>query len=188
LQKYLECFRGKTEDWAIDLLELAYVNENGLEAEDQSSLHLVNVIGTNLNDDFQLLGDSDECCRIEGGSSKLIEALVDALIKHKIEMKLGYALTELDYQGGQIVMGFDAPGGVQTQNFDAVILALPFTKLRQVKGLDRLNLSPEKLKCINELGMGAARKDHGWHHVAGVAEARPGDRLASFRWQHPFRS
>ena len=25
-------------------------------------------------------------------------------------MKLGYALTELDYQDGQIVMGFDAPG------------------------------------------------------------------------------
>ena len=37
-------------------------------------------------------------------------------------------------------MGFDAPGGAQTQNFDAVILALPFTKLRQVKGLDRLKL------------------------------------------------
>jgi monoamine oxidase len=83
--------------------------------------------------------------------------LVHALEK-KIEMKLGYALTELDYQGGQIVMGFDAPGGVQTQNFDAVILALPFTKLRQVKGLDRLNLSPKKLKCINELGMGQHAK------------------------------
>src|SRR5262249_31004380 len=56
LKKYLEQFRNKTEDWAIDLLELAYVNENGLEAEDQSSLHLVNVIGTNLNEDFQLMG------------------------------------------------------------------------------------------------------------------------------------
>ena len=67
----------------------------------------------------------------------LINALVYAL-KNKTEMKLGYALTELDYQGGQIVMGFDAPGGVHTRNFDAVILALPFTKLRQVKGLDRL--------------------------------------------------
>src|SRR6478672_10458738 len=73
LKKYLEQFRGKTEDWAIDLLELTYVNENGLEAEDQSSLHLVNVIGTELDKEFKLLGPSDECCRIEGGSSKLIE-------------------------------------------------------------------------------------------------------------------
>jgi hypothetical protein len=44
LKKYLEqfrgkCIRGKTiDDWVIDLLELAYVNENGVEAEDQSSL------------------------------------------------------------------------------------------------------------------------------------------------------
>ncbi len=50
-----------------------------------------------------------------------------AALKNKIEMKLGYALTELDYQNGQIVMGFDAPGGAQARNFDAVILALPFT-------------------------------------------------------------
>ena len=44
------------------------------------------------------------------------------------------------------------------QNSDAVILALPFTKLRQVKGLDRLNLSREKLNCINKLGMGKNAK------------------------------
>ena len=37
LKKYLDQFRGKAtcgktiDDWAIDLLELAYVNENGLE-------------------------------------------------------------------------------------------------------------------------------------------------------------
>jgi monoamine oxidase len=153
LKVYLEEFRGKTEDWVIDLLDVAYVGECGLETEHLSSLNLVNVIGTALNEDFQIFGTSDEAYRIKGGSSKLIEALMDAL-KDKIEMKLGYALTELDYQGGQIVMGFDGPGGAQTQNFDAMILALPFTKLREVRGLDRLNLSPEKLKCINELGMG----------------------------------
>jgi monoamine oxidase len=153
LKFYLEQFRGKTEDWVIDLLDVAYVGECGLETEDLSSLNLVDFIGTALNEDFQIFGTSDEAWRIKGGSSALIKALLDAL-KDKIEMKLGYALTELDYQGGQIVMGFDAPGGAQTQNFDAAILALPFTKLREVKGLDRLNLSSEKLKCINELGMG----------------------------------
>jgi hypothetical protein len=30
-------------------------------------------------------------------------------------------------------MSFDAPGGAQTVGYDAVILALPFTKLRQAK-------------------------------------------------------
>jgi monoamine oxidase len=157
LKDYLEQFRGKTEDWVIDLLDVAYVGECGLDTEDLSSLNLVNVIGIELDDDFKIFGDSDEAYRIKGGSSVLIKALEEAL-KDKIEMKLGYALTELDYQGEQIVMGFDAPTGAQTQNFDAAILALPFTKLRQVKGLDRLDLSKEKLDCINKLGMGQNAK------------------------------
>jgi monoamine oxidase len=161
LKKYLDQFRGQTiggktiDDWVIDLLELAYVNENGLEAEDQSSLNLVHFIHTALYEDFEIYGDSDEFARIKGGSSVLINALVNAL-KEETEMKLNYALTELDYQGEKIVMRFDPPG--VTRNFDAVILALPFTKLRQVKGLDRLNLSREKLECINELGMGKHAK------------------------------
>jgi monoamine oxidase len=157
LKDYLEKFRRKTEDWAIDILDVAYVGEYGLETEDQSSLNLVYVIGTDLNKPFQIFGESDEAWRIEGGSSRLINALVAAL-KNKIEMKLGYALTELDQKNNQIVMSFDAPGSAQQATFDAVILALPFTCLRNVKGLDRLQLSPEKLKCIRELGMGQNAK------------------------------
>ena len=87
----------------------------------------------------------------------LINALVDRL-KDKIEMKQGWSLNALDYKGGQIVMGFDAPGGPQNASFDAVILTLPFTKLRQVKGLESLRLGPEKLKSIRELGYGTNAK------------------------------
>jgi monoamine oxidase len=157
LKYYLKQFRDTAKGWVIDLLDVAYVGEYGLETEEQSSLNLVYIIGTELCEPFKIFGESDEAYRIKGGSSRLIRALLAAL-KNKIEMKLGYALTELDYQGGQIVMGFDAPGGAQTQNFDAVILALPFTKLRQVKGLDGLKLGAEKLKCIRELGMGQNAK------------------------------
>ena len=38
LKAYLEQFRGKTDDWAIDLLDVAYNIEFGLLTEDQSSL------------------------------------------------------------------------------------------------------------------------------------------------------
>ena len=38
LRDYLEQFRGKTEDWAIDLLDVAYNIEFGLETKDLSSL------------------------------------------------------------------------------------------------------------------------------------------------------
>ena len=153
LKAYLEQFRGKTEDWAIDLLDVAYNIEFALLTEDQSSLAMVDFIGTDLSKPFQIFGESDEVFRIKGGSSALIDALVAALEK-KIEMKRGYALTALEDKDGKIVAGFDAPGGASSESFDAVILALPFTKLRQVKGLEGLQLGDEKLKCIRELGMG----------------------------------
>ena len=157
LKAYLEQFRGKTEDWAIDLLDVAYNIEFGLLTEDQSSLVMVDFITTDLSKPFQIFGESDEVFRIKGGSSALITALVNAL-QDKIEMKQGFALAELDHKGGKIVASFDAPGGTSSESYDAVILALPFTKLRQVKGLEGLRLGAEKLKCIRELGYGQNAK------------------------------
>jgi monoamine oxidase len=67
LKAYLDQFRGKTDDWAIDLLDVAYVGEFGLETEDQSSLNMVDFIGTNLKKPFAIFGDSDQALRINGG-------------------------------------------------------------------------------------------------------------------------
>jgi monoamine oxidase len=157
LRAYLDQFRGKTEDWAIDLLDVAYNIEEGLSAEDQSSLMMVDAITSDLSKPFQIFGESDEAFRIEGGSSALIKALVAAL-ENKVEMKQGYALSALDQKDGKIVASFDGSGGPASQNFDAMVLALPFTKLRQVSGLENLELGDEKLKCIRELGYGANAK------------------------------
>ena len=88
LKAYLEQFRGKTDDWAIDLLDVAYNIEFGLETEDQSSLNMVDFIGTDLSAPFQMFGESDEVFRIKGGSSTLIKALLAAL-ENKIEMQRG---------------------------------------------------------------------------------------------------
>ncbi|MGB6702750.1 flavin monoamine oxidase family protein, partial [Methyloceanibacter sp.] len=60
LKAYLEQFRGKTDDWAIDLLDVAYNIEFGLETEDQSSLNMVDFIGSDLSKPFQMFGESDE--------------------------------------------------------------------------------------------------------------------------------
>lgn len=157
LKAYLDQFRGKTEDWAIDLLDVAYVGEFGLETEDQSSLNMVDFISTDMSKPFAIFGESDQAFRIKGGSSALINALVAAL-KDKADMRLGYALTALEVQDGKVAMTFDAPGGTKSETFDAVILTLPFTKLRQVKGLESLELEPIKLQAINELSYGTNAK------------------------------
>ena len=173
LKAYLEQFRGKTDDWAIDLLDVAYNIEFGLLTEDQSSLLMVDFIGTDVSKPFAMFGESDEVFRIKGGSSALINALVNAL-KDKADMRQGFALTELDTKGGKIVASFDTPGGAKSESFDAVILALPFTKLRQVKGLERLQLSPEKLKTHSRARHGAECQSPGRHHIARVAQSRVG--------------
>ena len=157
LKAYLDQFRGKTDDWAIDLLDVAYVGEFGLETEDQSSLNLVDFIGTDLKKPFAIFGDSDQVFRIKGGSSALIKAL-EAALKDKADMRLGYALTELGVQDGKIVMTFDAPGGTKSESFDTVILTLPFTKLREVKGLESLELEPLQMQAIKELSYGTNAK------------------------------
>jgi monoamine oxidase len=119
---------------------------------------MVDLITTDMGEPFQIFGESDEVYRIKGGSSALINALVAAL-ENKIEMKLGYALAALDYKDGKIVTSFGAPGGsTKSENFDSVILTLPFTKLRQVMGLEKLDLGEDKLKCIRELGYGTNAK------------------------------
>jgi monoamine oxidase len=157
LKAYLDQFRGKTDDWAIDLLDVAYVGEFGLETKDQSSLNMVDFIGTDLSKPFEIFGDSDQALRIKGGSSALINALVAAL-KDKADMRLGHALNALDVQDGKVTMTFEAPGGAKSETFDAVILTLPFTKLREVKGLESLELDELKLQAINELSYGTNAK------------------------------
>ena len=68
LKTYLEQFRGKTDDWAIDVLDVAYNIEFGLLTEDQSSLNMVDFITTDLSKPFSMFGESDEVFRIKGGS------------------------------------------------------------------------------------------------------------------------
>jgi monoamine oxidase len=157
LKAYLDQFRGKAPDWAVDLLDVAYVGEFGLETEDQSSLNMVDFITTDMSKPFAIFGDSDQAYRIEGGSSALIKAL-EAALKDKADMRLGYALTAIDVQDGKIALTFDAPGGTKSESFDAVILTLPFTKLREVKGLESLELEPLKLQAIKELSYGTNAK------------------------------
>ena len=132
---------------------------------------MVDLITTNMDKPFSMFGESDEKYRIKGGSSALIKALVDAL-QDRIEMKQGWALTSLDCKDKKILMGFDAPGGPQTQSFDAVILALPFTKLRQVTGLEKLKLSEEEAEDHSRAWLRHECQGDRRHHLARLAEPR----------------
>ncbi len=141
------------EPWVIELLVAAYEPEFGIEVERQSSLNLVDFINPDAADGFQVFGESDEAWRIEGGNSSLPEAL-HAAITGKVDLRLERRLRRLDDEGDKIRLEFATEKGPAAYSYDRVILALPFTVLRHVGGIDDLPLSAGKKRCIREMGYG----------------------------------
>jgi len=163
LSKYLESLSGSTERWVIDLLALAYHNEFGIPVEQQSSLNLVDAIGTDIAQPFAPFGARDSLARIAGGSSTLPDALAERLMaapmSERASLHLRHVLSAISREGDAFRLAFEneaKPPVVRT--FRRVVLALPFTVLRTVKGLGGLGLPADKMTVINEMGYGANAK------------------------------
>lgn len=139
--------------WLRRLIEVAYTTEMGLECEEQSALNLLTFIdpGTEA---LRVFGDSDERFHVRGGNDRIPRALAarldDAIetgaVLEAVRARAGggYALT---FRRG--AAAFDVPA-------DEVVLALPFTTLRDVR-LD-VELPPAKRRAIAELGYGTNAK------------------------------
>lgn len=153
LKAYLDSLRPLTQGWAIDALDLAYTCEFGLPTAEQSALNLIDFIGVGADEEFAMYGESDEAFRIAGGSSSLTDALVQA-IGTRARLNTGAALTGISQEADRFRLDLDTLDGLASDRFDHVILALPFTRLRGVTGLDNLGLPAAKLAAIRELGIG----------------------------------
>ncbi len=90
LRQYLR--RNLAVDWLYDVLEAAYVNEFGLNLEDQSSLNFVLTIGTDTSSGFQIYGSSDQRFKIQGGNHQVVAALADA-VADRIASGAGWRLS-----------------------------------------------------------------------------------------------
>jgi monoamine oxidase len=136
------------------ILEVAYVGEFGLEADDQSVFNLLRLIDFKTPEAFRLFGESDERFRIRTGSDTLTTRLAEAVAGQiRTDMRL-VAITQradatyrLTFEHGTARVERDA---------EHVILALPFSLLRQVAL--RLELPPVKRRVITELGYGTNAK------------------------------
>lgn len=114
-------------------------------------------------DTFRMYGESDEAMRIQGGNSRLIEALLKALEKSQVPIHTGYALTHIAERNGELQLRFQTGDGRKTPTFarqsaHRVVLAMPFSVLRNVRGVAELPLSPVKKRCIQEWGYGTNSK------------------------------
>jgi len=139
--------------WIKKMLHAAYIGENGLETGEQSGAILLDIFAIR-NDQFYPFGDSDERFKITGGNEQLPQRLAKKLepqIRHE------HRLTALrENHNKSITLTFSVNGADKEETFDAVIMALPFTVLREVD--IRMDLPALKQRVIRELGYGTNTK------------------------------
>ena len=156
LDDYLQSFKDRVEPWVLRLLDVAYEIEYGRATKEQSALNLLTYLSPDTKHGFKMFGDSDESKRIQGGNSRLIEALEKA-IAGKVLIHMQHKLTALATAAkDKLQLTFDTPDGSKEFTFSQTICALPFTMLRggRIAGLETIGLSQAKLKAIEELGYG----------------------------------
>ncbi len=143
LEKYLSGFSEMTEKWFIQFLAMAMTSEAGIDLDQASALTLLQSIGSDPEKPFSIYGESDQAYCIRGGSTKLIEAISEALNKKSIY--LNHHVSKIEETATHLKFSFE--NGKQ-KSFHRVICTLPFSVLRYVEGIKKLNLRPTKKDCI----------------------------------------
>jgi monoamine oxidase len=145
--------RAGVTGWVRSLFQVAYTTEYGLPTGRQSALNLLRMIDPRP-EPFRIYGESDERYHVRGGSDLVVGALARGLAD-RIEVNTALEAVTRRADG---VLRLSLRRGAASRVVDApyVILALPFTLLRDVK-LD-VDLPPVKRKAIAELGYGTNAK------------------------------
>ena len=145
--------RAGASGWLRALIEVAYTTEMGLECSEQSALNLLTFIDPGT-DHFAIFGASDERFHVRGGNDlivqKLAEKVADAVETGSVLEHIGQA------SNGEYVLGFRRGAASREVRARQVVLALPFTLLRQVK-ID-VELPAAKRRAIAEARYGTNAK------------------------------
>jgi monoamine oxidase len=132
-------------------LDEAYVAEYGRECSEQSALNLLLFLHLDRRAKFAPFGIySDERFHLTGGNDGIATGIRGRL---RAPLETGMELTGLRRNaGGEYELRFRGVGTVRRA--DAVVIAIPFTVLRNVELDASLGLSTDKLRAIRELGYG----------------------------------
>jgi monoamine oxidase len=134
------------------------VTENGGDPDDQSALDLIEITAASPHSTLELLPGDDERYHILGGNDQIVSALISRLAPGAV--RHGHELVALrENADGSMTLSFDTDGGAAEVVADLVVLALPFSTLRNAD-LSRSSLSATKQTVIRTLGMGTNAKLH----------------------------
>jgi monoamine oxidase len=134
------------------------VTENGGDPDDQSALDLIVLLTGNPRSSLHPLPGDDERFTIIGGNDQLVSGMIGELPPATV--RHDHALIAIrEHADGTIGLVFDVAGRSVERTADLVVLALPFSTLRDVE-LERSGLSKPKRHVIRTLGMGTNAKIH----------------------------
>jgi len=140
------------------LMQANAVTENGGDPSDQSALDLIELLTGNPRSSVVPLGGDDERYHVLGGNDQLVSGMIAQLPPQAVQYE--HALVALRAGSDETVtLVFDVGGATVEAVADRVVLALPFSTLREVD-LSASGLSPAKLGVIETMGMGTNAKVH----------------------------
>jgi monoamine oxidase len=137
------------------LLGNAYIEELGGDLYDISAVGLVVLLNGSPRDRLSPYAESDQRYHVRGGNDRIARALATALDDRIATSQRLLAIARS--ADGRYRLTFGRDQALRDEIADRVVLALPYTLLRQVD-LDRSAFRPRKLKAIRELGMGRSTK------------------------------
>jgi monoamine oxidase len=136
-----------------ELVRVAYVTEYGLDAEEQSCLNLLLLIGTEMGQ-WSTYGISDERWHVVGGNEQIPQRLAQG-IENAIALDTILESIRLSADGRYRVSLRRGLSSVE-RIYERILLTVPFSVLRQVELA--VDLPPVKQRAIAELGYGTSTK------------------------------
>jgi len=135
------------------LIDVAYATEDGRDTAELSALGVISQFGDQPDPDtLAILGSSDERFHIDGGNQRLPEAIaahITSTAPH-CELRPGWRMTAIAQDLDGVTLSFATSEGLRQEQFDAVILAIPFSVLRTLDYV-QAGFDPLKRRAITEL-------------------------------------
>ena len=135
------------------LVRVAYITEYGRDAEDQSCLNMLLMIGSEAGK-WSTYGVSDERWHVVGGNDQIPRRLAEHLDS---VIETGTVLESIRARADGCYRVSLRQGSTSLERFyERILLTVPFTVLRQIDLA--VDLPPIKRKAIEQLGYGTATK------------------------------
>jgi monoamine oxidase len=138
------------------LLQVAYTIEYGAECDVQSALNLIYLLGYNSPGQFTVFGQSNEKYHVRGGNDQIVTQLAGLLGSQIVTDQALVAVRR--NPDGTYTLTFQVSDQFTDVTADHVVLALPFSTLKNSVDLTEAEFSELKMIAIQELAMGSNSK------------------------------